>query len=504
VSRLKLKPPRKYLSKYLPIWILVWGGLLPNWTAQAIPLVNEAQYNYELDGGISSNGTRRPPQTVTGKTNQLTNDRPQGGLVDPLGTITGCNGDRLPSYEGFSVGLYDTPDRLRLGNLANLSLTELPDDPTNNIPLGQAPNTQNINPYSLTVGNASGTYNFLLDRTKGQLAVGRSYILAVRPPATSNYVERQVLLEIRQVTDTTVTLRATALDNQVLALDSQNRLTQREITQPIVNPTNALTTALALVGFNVGVCNPQSLQIVKTADRAAAEPGDTVVYRLVVKNLSTTILRNLVVTDILPLGFRLQTNGVRAQGSRGGNIPVTVSQNGNTVTFRLGQVNLSETVNIAYPTTLTPEAVRGDGRNRATILAVRGDNSQPVQDGPSTHQLLIRSGITADTGTIIGRVFVDKNFDGEQQANEPGIPNAVVYLDQGNRITTDANGMFSVRSVISGYRTGVLDLSSLPGYTLAPNLYIKERNSQSRLVKLAPSGLVRMNFGVTPTAQEGK
>jgi hypothetical protein len=125
-----------------------------------------------------------------------------------------------------------------------------------------------------------------------------------------------------------------------------------------------------------------------------------------------------------------------------------------------------------------------------------------VTDGPVKHQLGVRQGLIRDTGTLIGRVFVDKNFDGEQQTNEPGIPNAVIFLDDGNRITTDANGLFSVQSVIAGYRTGVLDLGSLPGYTLAPNLYFNERNSQSRLVKLAPGGMARMNFGVTPTARE--
>ena len=100
-------------------------------------------------------------------------------------------------------------------------------------------------------------------------------------------------------------------------------------------------------------------------------------------------------------------------------------------------------------------------------------------------------------------MFVDKNFDGEQQKGEPGVPNAVIFMDDGNRITTDPNGLFSVANVFSGYRTGVLDLSSLPGYTLAPNRKFSERNSQSRLVHLEPGGLVRMNFAVTPTFQEG-
>jgi hypothetical protein len=105
----------------------------------------------------------------------------------------------------------------------------------------------------------------------------------------------------------------------------------------------------------------------------------------------------------------------------------------------------------------------------------------------------------SDGGTLIGRVFVDKNFDGEQQPGEAGVANAVVFLEDGTRITTDPNGLFSVANVLPGAHTGVLDLSSLSGYTLAPNLQFIERNSQSRLVRMAPGGLARMNFGVTPT-----
>jgi hypothetical protein len=114
----------------------------------------------------------------------------------------------------------------------------------------------------------------------------------------------------------------------------------------------------------------------------------------------------------------------------------------------------------------------------------------------------VRSGILSDCGTLIGRVFEDKNFDGEQQTGEPGIANAVVILDDGNRITTDVNGLFSVANVIAGSRTGVLDLSSVPGYDFAANRKFRERNSQSRLVRLEPGGLVRMNFAVTPTLRE--
>jgi hypothetical protein len=66
-------------------------------------------------------------------------------------------------------------------------------------------------------------------------------------------------------------------------------------------------------------------------------------------------------------------------------------------------------------------------------------------------------------------------------------------MDDGNRIVTDANGLYSLSSVLSGSRTLAIDLTSVPGYTLAPNLYFAERNSQSRLVRLAPGSLNRGN-----------
>jgi hypothetical protein len=196
-------------------------------------------------------------------------------------------------------------------------------------------------------------------------------------------------------------------------------------------------------------------------------------------------------------------NTVRAQlGSIAA--PVTVTQQGNVLTFKIDKLGFvvpaRQVVDLGYAVSLEVDALRGTGRNSATLTAIRSDGTT-FTDGPAIHSLSIRQGIIRDTGTIVGRVFVDKNFDGQQQANEPGIPNAVIFTDDGNRITTDANGLFSVQSAVAGYRTGVLDLGSLPGYSLAPNLHFSERNSPSRLVKLAPGGIVRMNFGVTPTAR---
>ncbi len=241
------------------------------------------------------------------------------------------------------------------------------------------------------------------------------------------------------------------------------------------------------------------LEIIKTGDRAAVEPGDTVIYRLTIRNAGRAPTSQVSITDRLPLGLRLISKSLKGS-VQGRQVTLTENLGSNrTVTITSSEgLQPNQTLNVVYAAEVTPDAVRGDGRNLAQARAGGLTSNQ------ASYRVRIRPGILSDCGTLIGRVFVDKNFDGEQQPNEPGIPNAVIYMDDGNRIVTDANGLFSLANVISGYRSATLDLTSLPGYALAPNNYFIERNSQSRMVKLAPGSMARVNFGVTPAFAGGK
>ncbi|MBW4601911.1 MAG: DUF11 domain-containing protein [Calothrix sp. FI2-JRJ7] len=242
-----------------------------------------------------------------------------------------------------------------------------------------------------------------------------------------------------------------------------------------------------------------ALEIIKTGDRAAAEPGDTVIYRLAIRNTGRVAASNITVTDRLPLGLIFVPRSIR--GSIGDRTVRVDPSSGNRGTVTLStpeQLQPNQSLNISYAVEVTPDAVRGTGRNLAQARAGNQTSNQ------ASHTLRVRAGIVSDCATLIGRVFVDKNFDGEQQRNEPGVPNAVIYMDDGNRIVTDANGLYSLANVVSGYRSAALDLTSLPGYALAPNNYFIERNSQSRMIRLAPGSMARVNFAVTPAFSEGK
>lgn len=269
-----------------------------------------------------------------------------------------------------------------------------------------------------------------------------------------------------------------------IAVEIRNTATAQGDNLPAVVTSNSTSFTAA----------PAQLELIKTADRAAAEPGDTAVYRLILRNVGSSTAQNIAITDQLPLGVNFlaaSVQGILTQGGQSNPINLEVTSEQRLITFRYGQLSPRATLTLVYAALITPDAVRGNGRNVA----------QESRSNMASYVMAIRPGILADCGTLIGRVFEDRNFDGEQQRGEPGIPSAIVFLNNGNRITTDQQGLFSMANVLSGHHLGTLDLSSIPGYTLAPNHYVLERNSLARWVRLEPGGLARMNFAVMPLPQ---
>ncbi len=496
--------PRRWMRLIALLLVSALSSVLihpaTNVYAQEYPnadITNQATATYTIPGGS------------VGITSNLIDTGVAPNLIDPLGDILGCNGLPLDSYAGFSVALYE-PDAsgLDLGKLVALT----PTSGANSI----EPNNDNVNPFVLSAND--GSYNFLFDDSAllsgtvnaglAQTDAGARYILVINPPDDSEFDERRVLLEmlgsVFNIVDNSSTLsyRATSLDGQPISVDGATTLTEA------VSVRNAETQALTFFTFalDTAICEAEQINITKSADRSAAQPGDTVVYRLNIKNLAKAEIDSVVAVDSPPIGFEIVLESATGQiDGRPVAVMPTASASSRSVSFSVNEaIAADQVLDIIYAARLTPDAIRGTGRNSATVTAQRADSGFRIQDGPSVYRIVLDPGIFSDCGTLIGRVFEDKNFDGEQQSGEAGIPNAVIFLDDGNRVVTDADGLFSVQKMLPGQRTGTLDLSSLPGYTLAPNLYFNERNSYSRLVNLAPGGLVRMNFGVTPTFQEAQ
>ena len=442
---------------------------------------------------------------------------PMGGLtsrsllVDPRGLVLGCDGTPLPSYQGFRIGLYAPdpadPTGAEIKGAVLLTATALPAAP--GVPAGVPPNSQNSNPFPLSDSD-KGRFSLLLDSARGQLDAGRVYILVLSPPPGSPYRQRRIRITIGARDSMSVAYTAASLDG--MPVNGMGGAQSGTHTM-LMTATGTEGPALAALNLTLSDCEAREVQISKSGDRSTAEPGDTVVYRIVVQNPTALPLTAIQILDTPPLGFDLRADSVRAAAG-GKSVPIALSRSGSATVFDLGAFLLppGQAFTLAYAAQLTPDALRGDGKNSAVVTADALTVSHgttmttPLSDGPAVFTLQVRQGLLTDTGTLLGRVWVDRSRDGEQQAGEPGLPGAVVILDDSTRIVADAEGLFSLATVTAGYHTAALDMQSVPGYTLARNHRFKERNSQSRLVHLQPGGMVRLNFGVVPVetqAQKG-
>jgi len=478
-----LKQPQRLL---LALGLLLLAA--PSARAQdAGQIVNQTSYSYTDEKGQLTMGG----MTV------------RSLLVDPRGTVMGCDGAPLPSYAGFRIGLYEPdpsdPTGTEIKGAVPLTPTALPS--AADVPLGVAPNVLNRNPFPLSDADR-GRFSMLLDPSRGQLDAGRVYILVLSPPPGSAYRQRRVRITVGARDGMAVSFSAASLDGEPLSgmggPQSGTRTT-------LLDSADSSGLSLAALNLSLSDCQAREVRISKTGDRSTAEPGDTVVYRIAVQNPEALPLGHLQILDTLPLGFDLRADSVRA-GAGGKSVPITVSHSGPTTIFDAGAFLLpaGQALTLAYAAQLTPDALRGDGRNSAVVsadvqtLSHGTTMTTSLSDGPAVYALQVRQGLLTDTGTLLGRVWVDRSRDGEQQRGEPGLPGAVVILDDSTRIVADANGLFSLASVTAGYHSAALDMQSVPGYTLANNHRFKERNSQSRLVHVQPGGMARLNFGVVP------
>ena len=458
------------------------------WAQDDAQITNQTAYSYSSGVGVGT-------VTMSGLT-------VRSQLVDPRGAVMGCGGALLPSYQGFQIGLYAPdpadPTGAEVKGAIVLTPTAFPAAPR--LPAGVAPNSGNINPFPLS-DTDKGRFSFLFDPSRGQLDPGKVYILVLSPPPGSAYRERRIRITINARDAQTLTYTATSLDGEpVSGMAGQMTAAHTVVLQ-------AATQGLVLAALNLTLtdCSAHPISITKTGDRDTAEPGDDVIYRITIQNATGMPLGNLQIRDTLPIGFDLREDSLRAAVA-GKSVPLALTRSGGTALMDAGALILApgQTLTLAYAAQLTPDALRGDGKNSAVALAnallTRNGTTTatPVSDGPAVFGIAVRQGLLTDTGTIIGRVWIDRSRDGEQQRGEPGLPGAVVILDDSTRIVADANGLFSVPTVTAGYHAAALDMQSVPGYTLARNHRFRERNSQSRLVHLQPGGLVRLNFGVVP------
>lgn len=235
------------------------------------------------------------------------------------------------------------------------------------------------------------------------------------------------------------------------------------------------------------------LQLEKSASQASVNFGDFVNYELRVHNGNDADIFKLKVDDILPRGFQLIEDSITLNGEA----LSVVRHEPRRLTFPLGHIKIGETDIIRYTLRVGPEARPGEAVNTA------------VAQGETVGQLLSRSpvvresvrvrddGLLSDRGYVIGTVFIDYDDNNKQDENEPGIPAARIWFDDGTWIETDERGHYSLYGVKPGMRVARLDATTVPR-SLSPSISESRHIAKgwARFVDLTAGELHRANFAL--------
>jgi uncharacterized repeat protein (TIGR01451 family) len=216
------------------------------------------------------------------------------------------------------------------------------------------------------------------------------------------------------------------------------------------------------------------------ADVLAVRRGEFILYTLTITNTSTGALPVINIQDTLPVGVSLVRGTVTLNGA-----PQADPTPALPARFAAGALLAGETKTLTYRAVVNAGAVDGDLLNHAIAV---DSGTTPLSNEASVTVAMLEDP-EFDLGTIIGKVFDDKDGNGVQGQAEAGIGGVMVAMEDGVYSITDANGMYHIAAVRPGNRLVKINVHTLPpndGLTLP----------EAQTVTLTPGLLTKVNFGV--------
>lgn len=254
---------------------------------------------------------------------------------------------------------------------------------------------------------------------------------------------------------------------------------------------NMLLTDQPQVLFTLG----ELLQLTKTVGPERATIGDVVTYTVGVQNTTGNPVADVHIVDEPSPVLTYVPGTARVDGNT-----ITDPAAGTPMIFDVGDVDPLTDTNgngVADPGeggyhTLTYSMVVGAGARTGSYpnLATAVDVCETCTISASVSvDLEISSDPVFDLGTVIGKVFYDIDGDGWQDRGEEGISGAMVALDSGAYVLTDAHGRYHFPAIDPGQRMVKLNIHSI-----ASNARVV--GGDKKVLTVTPGLLAKANFGV--------
>ncbi|MBV9924655.1 MAG: DUF11 domain-containing protein [Acidobacteria bacterium] len=348
---------------------------------------------------------------------------------------------------------------------------------------GTDPNNDNENPYA---ADGQGRWSFVLSQAQlGTSSNPVRYFLNVTAPG---YRARLIETTITPDGSGFFALSVRALDGLPVAQAGGFELTEQQVDIP----------DLAAYALNVPMFENSSLEITKSADRPSVEVGDTVTYRVELHNATPAALDNAEVRDQLPDSFHYAqgTALVENPPAPARSVEPEVAAD-NTLVFRLGRVDAGGRVSLVYRVRVGANAQEGEQFNTASAAGTLSTGER-VSTPRARASVRVRRGLFSSQQVILGRVYSDANLNGQFDKDERGVPGVRLYLNNGQSVITDSEGLYNFPVVNEGAQVVSLDPVTLPpGYTLVETGR-RDEHSWTRLLRtpLGGGSLLRQNYAL--------
>ena len=223
--------------------------------------------------------------------------------------------------------------------------------------------------------------------------------------------------------------------------------------------------------------------VTKEANKTEVTVGEPIIYTVSLTN-SGTISDDIYLYDQMPAGFKYVKGSTLIGGAKADD---PIGSDGRNLKFSIVEVSSGSTVTVKY------QLVAGTG----VIVNEAYVNKAYVQYGENSVRLSNIAGETIivvadplfDLGTVIGKVYQDKNRNGFQDNGEAGVASAKIVTARGVVITTDNHGKYHLNGINPGRHLFRLDERPFPEGTIITT-------DKLVVVDVTEGSLKKVDFGI--------
>lgn len=233
------------------------------------------------------------------------------------------------------------------------------------------------------------------------------------------------------------------------------------------------------------------ISVTQSIREPTALVGDVLSYIVTVENLTDeTVIDSIELVENLSSGL----------GFAGGSDSPAIE--GNLLRWSLERLEPGEKHRVVFRARVKAGQERDRLVSRAWVYGV-SEFGEKVSDGPAAASVRIVEGIFTRRGIIFGTVFEDHDGDGSRGADEKGIANVSVFMEDGTYAVTDSAGLYSIPGVVEGAHIVRIDPSSLPDSLIPGDTGFYGLGIEGeQLIDLAPSGNRRADFPLMRSTAE--